>query len=1167
MNGMGFVHLRVHSEYSIADGLVRLPDLARCTSELSMPAVALTDRSNLYGLMKFHRACTDRGIKPIAGLDLRCPERTSGQALLGSPAAESAAHGEVRITLLACSAVGYGNLIALASLALTDRRNRGSVAPERVADYADGLIALSGARDGEIGHALLRGDAAGARDSAQWWMQRFPERFYIELQRTGRPDEEKYLRGALALAGDVGLPVVATNEVCFLRPEDYEAHETRVCIQQGRTLNDPRRERSYSENQYLKSSDEMQQLFADLPEALENTTEIAKRCSVWPDTQETYLPSYPVPAGESLEAYLAKTAQEGLRARLNEIRATGADAVDEAAYAQRLDYELGVIRDMGFPGYFLIVMEFIAWARDNGIPVGPGRGSGAGSLVAYALKITDLDPIHYDLLFERFLNPERVSLPDFDVDFCMEGRDKVIEHVTQRYGHEAVSQIVTFGTMAAKAVVRDVARAQGKPYGLADKLSKLIPFEVGMTLTRAMRESAELGTFVEQNEEAGEIMDMAYKLEGIVRNEGRHAGGVVIAPDNLTGYVPVLEDQVSGGLVSQFDKDDVERAGLVKFDFLGLKTLTIIDWTVKSVNVEEDREEPLCIEDIPLDDPAAYSLLKDAETTGVFQLESRGMKDLIRRLKPDRIDDIIASVALFRPGPLQSGAVDDYINRKHGKAPVSYPHPYLEPVLKSTYGVVLYQEQVMEIARVLAGFTLGEADLLRRAMGKKKPEEMEKVRRQFEEGAVEHGVDAALAGELFDLMEKFAGYAFNKSHSATYALVSYQTAWLKANYPAQFMAATLSADMQNIDKVGTLIDEVRRMRLPLKPPRVNLSQFKFSVIDGQVIYGLGAVRGVGAAPVDAIVRARAAGPFRDLAEFCVRVDAKKANRRVVEALIKCGAFDAFARTDESVGAVRARLRSEVDQALRGADQAARDSESGMGDLFGGVHGTTAPAPATIAVKPMSLSERLAGERQTLGIYLTGHPIESHLRELRHFCTCLNKLRAGRSRQVVAGTVVNVRTVRGRKGDTMGFAVIEDQSGRMEVSLYADVFARDRNKLAKDQLVIMEGDVQRDDFTGGFKMRAERTLSIEEARSCFSHGLRINLCEDGAPADPASRLKAMLSPFVSGDDGCPVSVVYRSNGAEGRITLGRGWRIRGSDELLEQLQGEFGAEQVGFVYPG
>ena len=1165
MNGAEFVHLRVHSEYSIADGLIRLPELARRAAELSMPAVALTDRSNLYGLMKFHRACADHGVKPIAGLDLRYHDRAAGQTALGSSAGQSKVPGEARLTLLACGDLGYRNLIGLASLALTNRRHRGMVTPEQIADAAEGLIALSGARDGEIGHALLRGDSTGARRAAEWWARRFPQRFYIELQRTKRADEERYLREALDLAGDVGLPVVATNEVCFLSAEDVEAHETRVCIQEGRTLNDPRRERRHSDTQYLKSGNEMAELFADLPEALINSVEIAKRCTVWPDSRETYLPTYPIPAGETLEAYLVKTARAGLAERLEEIRSGEGGAVDEAAYERRLNYELGVIREMGFPGYFLIVMEFIAWARDQDIPVGPGRGSGAGSLVAYALRITDLDPIRYDLLFERFLNPERVSLPDFDVDFCMEGRDRVIEHVTERYGHDAVSQIVTFGTMAAKAVVRDVARAQGKPYGLADKLSKLIPFEVGMTLEKAMDESPELKAFVEADEEAGEIMDMAYKLEGIVRNEGRHAGGVVIAPDKLTGFVPVSVDESSGGLVSQFDKDDVERAGLVKFDFLGLRTLTIIDWTLKAVNAASTGEAPLCIHSIPLDDPATFRLLKAAETTGVFQLESRGMRELIQSLKPDNIDDIIASVALYRPGPLQSGAVDDYIGRKHGKAAVNYPHPALEPVLKNTYGVVLYQEQVMEIARVLAGFTLGQADLLRRAMGKKKPEEMEKVRRQFEEGALRNDVDAALADEIFNLMEKFAGYAFNKSHSATYALVSYQTAWLKANHPAEFMAATLSADMQNTDKVVTLVDEVRRMGLPLRPPSVNLSDYRFTVNDGGVIYGLGAVRNVGEGPVRAIVAARGAGPFKDLAEFCVRVDVKKANRRVVEALIKCGALDDFALADETVDAVRARLWGEVDRALHSADQVARDAESGMADLFGGVGGGPVPAPAAVDVRPLSLRERLAWEKETLGLYLTGHPIESHLGELRRFCTGLDEVRAGRAKQVVGGMVLNLRTRRGRQGDTMGFALIDDRSGRMEVSFFAEVYERDRNKVEKDELVILEGEVRQDDFTGGFKMRADRALTIEEARGCFANSLRIDLCDDQAAPDPVGRLQATLAPYVSENGGCPVSLLYRCDGAEGRIRLGRGWRVRGSDELLAELQAEFGADSVAFLY--
>ena len=1168
MNNAGFVHLRVHSEYSIADGLIRLKDLARRAAELSMPAVALTDRGNLYGLMKFHRACTDNGVKPIAGLDIRCPEHGGAPAAPPHAPADSTAGGEARVTLLACGAAGYGNLLGLASLGHGDRKRWGIVSREQLAGNADGLIALSGGRDGEIGRALLRGDALGARRSAEWWAGRFPERFYVELQRTGRPDEERYLRDALQLAAECDLPVVATNDVCFLDQDDFEAHETRVCIQQGRTLDDPRRERTYSSAQYFRSVTEMATLFADLPEALDNSLEIARRCTVWPDTHETYLPSYPVPEGETLEAYLARKARSGLAERLAEGRSAGTGDVDTEVYEERLKYELAVIRKMGFPGYFLVVMEFIAWARSRKIPVGPGRGSGAGSLVAYALRITDLDPIRHDLLFERFLNPERVSLPDFDVDFCMDGRDRVIEHVTERYGREAVSQIVTFGTMAAKAVVRDVARAQGKPYGLGDKLSKMVPFQVGMTLEKAMQESAELKAFVDEDEEAGEIMDMAFKLEGIVRNEGRHAGGVVIAPDNLEGYVPVSVDELGSGLVSQFDKDDVEHAGLVKFDFLGLKTLTIIDWTVKAVNAEHNGEhngeEPLSIENIPLDDPATYSLLRNAATTGVFQLESRGMKDLIRGLKPDNIDDIIASIALFRPGPLQSGAVEEYIDRKHGRERVTYPHPDLEPVLRNTYGVMLYQEQVMETARVLAGFTLGQADLLRRAMGKKKPEEMEKVRRQFEEGAVGNGVDARLANDLFDQMEKFAGYAFNKSHSAGYALVSYQTAWLKANFPAQFMAATLSADMQNIDKVVTLVDEVRSMGLSLKPPNVNLSRYRFTVAEGGVVYGLGAVRGVGEGPVEAIEAARASGPFQDLAEFCVRVDAKKANRRVVEALIRCGALDDFAHAGESPGAVRARLWSDLDQALKGADQAARNAASGMADMFGGID-AAAPAPSTAGVRPWAPEERLEGEKQTLGFYLTGHPIESYLGELSRFCTGIDALQAGRERQVVGGTVLSLRTRRGRRGDTMGFAVIDDRSGRMEASFFAEVYERDRNKLEKDSLVILEGEVQKDDYTDGFKLVAQRALTMEEARGRFSDGLRIHLRDDDPAADTAGRLKAALEPHVSENGGCPVSVCYSSHGAEGRVRLGSGWRVRGSDELLSRLRSEFGAESVAFHY--
>ena len=1171
MTDTGFVHLRVHSEYSITDGLVRLPELAKQTAELAMPAVALTDRSNLYGLMKFHRACADQGVKPITGIDLRTPENGSEKAKRATRVVDSASQDETSLTLLALNQPGYRNLLHLASFAHTDRRQWGLVGRQHIADYAEGLIALSGGGDGAIGRALLRGDGTAARRVAEWWASRFPERFYIELQRTGqaggerRAQEERYLREAVQLADDLGLPVVATNTVCFVREEEFEAHETRVCIQEGRPLDDQRRERRYSQAQYLKSGAEMRELFADLPEALDNSLEIARRCNLWPETGETYLPSYPVPSGGSLEDYLAQTARAGLQDRLAELRAAGAGQPDESVYAARLEHELDIIRNMGFPGYFLVVMEFIAWARDQQIPVGPGRGSGAGSLVAYALRITDLDPIGYDLLFERFLNPERVSLPDFDVDFCMEGRDRVIDHVCERYGRDAVSQIVTFGTMAARLVVRDVARAQGKPYGLGDKLANLIPFEVGMTLEKAMSESDDLKTFVETDEEAAEIMEMAYKLEGIVRNEGRHAGGVVIAPEKLIGFVPVSADEQGGGLVSQFDKDDVELAGLVKFDFLGLKTLTIIDWAVKAINAERSDSEALRIENLPLDDPATYQLLRTGETTGVFQLESRGMKELIKGLQPDNIDDIIASIALFRPGPLQSGAVEDYIERKHGRAPVNYPHTDLVPVLKNTHGVMLYQEQVMEIARVLAGFTLGEADLLRRAMGKKKPEEMEKVRRQFEEGAARNGVDETLANDLFNQMEKFAGYAFNKSHSAGYALVSYQTAWLKANYPAQFMAATLSADMHNIDKVVTLVEEARRMGLPLLPPNVNLSQFRFSVVNGEVVYGLGAVRGVGEGPVGAIVEARATKPFRNLAEFCVRVDAKKANRRVVEALIQCGALDDFARPDESVDSVRARLWSELEQALQGADQVARNAESGMTDLFGGLGTAMAPPPTSTDVRPFSAEQRLEGEKQTLGFYLTGHPIESHLGELRHFCAPIDTVRVGRGKQIVAGTVVNLRTRRSRRGDTMGFALIDDRSGRMEVSFFSEVYERDRAKVEKDRLVVVEGEVQKDDFTGGFKMLAERALSMEDARQRFSTGLHIELCDGAATQDAAHHLQEALAPHVSENGGCPVVIRYRSQQAEGSIRLGSGWRLRASDDLLARLRSKFGPDRVTCHY--
>ena len=1156
--GPQFVHLRLHSEYSLADSIVKVKALTARAAELGMPALALTDRANLFALVKFYQAALGAGIKPLIGADLQ---------VLTEP-------GEhCRLTVLAMNQSGFRNLIALVSGAYVGCEERGSVTRAQLESLSDGLLLLSGGRDGDVGQALLKGDEAGAAQLAAAWAAAFPGRYYLELTRTGRSGEETCVALSVALAARLELPVVATNDVCFLHEDDFEAHETRVCIHEGRMLDDPRRERRYAPSQYLKSAAEMAELFSDLPEALANTVEVARRCTVELALGEYFLPNYPVPEGTSLEQYLEQRARHGLAERLERLEALGerSQSVDE--YQARLDYELGIINQMGFPGYFLIVMEFIGWAKENNIPVGPGRGSGGGSLVAYALGITDMDPLRYDLLFERFLNPERVSMPDFDIDFCMEGRDRVIAHVSERYGHDAVSQIITFGTMAAKAVVRDVARVQGKPYGLADKLSKLIPFEVGMTLAKAVEQSSELATFIADNDEVGEIMEMAYKLEGVVRGVGRHAGGVVIAPSALTDFVPLYVDELSGSLVSQYDKDDVESAGLVKFDFLGLKTLTIIQWAVQAVNAHRPADAPqVDIAAIPLDDPATFDLLRKAETTGVFQLESRGMKDLIRRLLPDRFDDIIALVALFRPGPLQSGAVDDYINRKHGRERVAYPHADVEPVLSTTYGVMLYQEQVMQIAQVLAGFSLGQADLLRRAMGKKKPEEMAKVRQQFLDGTGERGVDADLANQIFDLMEKFSGYAFNKSHSATYALVSFQTAWLKAHYPAEFMAATLSADMQNIDKVVTLVDEVRRMGLDLKPPSVNHSEYRFSGRDGEVIYGLGAVRGVGEGPVAALVAAReAAGPFTSLTDFCRRVDAKKANRRVLEALLRSGAMDDFAEPGETIDAVRARLAAELADALQGAEQAARDESLGMTDMFGGMDTVIAAPPSRAAVAPLSRRERLEGEKETLGLYLTGHPIEEYLPELRQICpNDIAGLRAEGSLQLVAGLVVSVRTMRSRRGGDLCFLVIDDRSGRLEATLFTDAFEANRAKIAKDVVLLLQGEVQPDDYSGALKLKVEQVFTMAEARLRFGRALLVDLCAQNLSRDLPARLKRCLEPHRSRATGCPVALLCQTGEeqgqkARGRILLGPDWQVNPSDDLLARLRSEFGDERVTLSY--
>ncbi|WP_257255294.1 DNA polymerase III subunit alpha [Endozoicomonas sp. SESOKO3] len=1164
-----FIHLRLHTEFSLSDGLVRIKPLIKAAGEQGFPAVAVTDQSNLCSLVKFYNGAQGAGIKPISGADLWVTH--------SDPALEP-----VRLVLLSMNEHGYRNLTELISRSFLEnqRHGRAVVKREWIQEKSEGLIALSAAREGDVGQAILNGNEALAGELLTEWMEAFPGRYYLELHRTSRAGDEECLHGSITLAEKYNCPVVATNDVMFINKEDFEAHEARVCIGESSTLDDPRRVKRYSEEQYLKTEEEMCELFSDIPEALENSVQIARRCSVYVHLGEYFLPEFPIPEEMTMDAFFRKFSHDGLTERLQTILnpADPEYASKEKVYRDRLDFELDIILQMGFPGYFLIVMDFIQWSKNNGIPVGPGRGSGAGSLVAYAQKITDLDPIQYDLLFERFLNPERVSMPDFDVDFCMDGRDRVIDYVARTYGRDAVSQIITFGTMAAKAVVRDVARVQGKSYGLADRLSKMIPFEIGMTLSKAYEQEAMIRDFLDIDEDGKEIWDMALKLEGVTRNVGKHAGGVVIAPTKLTDFAPLYCDESGSGVVTQFDKNDVESAGLVKFDFLGLRTLTIIDWALKMINPRRQQlgEDELDIMMIDLEDKFSYDMLKRAETTAVFQLESRGMKDLIKRLQPDCFEDIIALVALFRPGPLQSGMVDNFINRKHGREELSYPdaqyqHEWLQPILQPTYGIILYQEQVMQIAQVLAGYTLGGADMLRRAMGKKKPEEMAKQRAVFEEGAIKQGIDGELAMKIFDLVEKFAGYGFNKSHSAAYALVSYQTLWLKAHYPAEFMAAVMSSDMQNTDKVVTFIEECREMELTVLPPDVNSGDYMFGVNDdGHIVYGLGAIKGVGEGPIESIVAARkSGGPFKDLFDFCERVDARSINKRVLEALIRSGALDLLGPAPGKKSRYnfnRAVLESSQPEAMKAADQAAKSFDSGHGDLFGAL----VPAgEENIYDKYDSVEEwtdkvRLGGEKDTLGLYLTGHPIDEYEQEIKHFIR--NRIRdlqpARGESQNIAGLVVAMRTMKNKRGDKMCFVTLDDRTGRIEVSIFADVFEQCQALIKMDTVIVFEGEVSFDDYSGSLKVRARKALNLIDARSYYARRLLVDLSSEQVDRAFHTKMSGLLEQHPGR---LPVQVNYNREDASASLQLGEKWNVSPSDDLVLGLRQWLGKESAKVEY--
>lgn len=1149
-----FIHLNIHSDYSMIDGLAKTGPLVKKVASMNMPAMAITDFTNLCGLVKFYGSAHGAGVKPIVGADFLMESELLGDELAS-------------LTILARNNTGYQNLTLLISEAY--QKGYGAQGPtiqrDWLVNHKEGLIILSGGRKGDVGKFLLRGNNVLVEQALEFWQTHFPDSFYLELIRTGRQDEESYLHAAVQLATEKSLPVVATNDVRFISSEDFDAHEIRVAIHDGYTLADPKRPKLYSPQQYLRSEDEMCELFADIPEALQNSVEIAKRCNVTIRLGEYFLPQFPT-GDMSTEDYLVKRSKEGLEERLEflfpdpEVRAQRRPEYDE-----RLDIELKVINQMGFPGYFLIVMEFIQWSKDNNVPVGPGRGSGAGSLVAYSLKITDLDPLEFDLLFERFLNPERVSMPDFDVDFCMEKRDRVIDHVAEMYGRDAVSQIITFGTMAAKAVIRDVGRVLGHPYGFVDRISKLVPPDPGMTLEKAFAAEPQLGEVYEADEEVRALIDMARILEGVTRNAGKHAGGVVIAPTKITDFAPLYCDPEGNNPVTQFDKNDVEYAGLVKFDFLGLRTLTIIDWALGMINPRNEKKgkPPVDIAAIPLDDQKSFDMLQRSETTAVFQLESRGMKDLIKRLRPDSFEDMIALVALFRPGPLQSGMVDNFIDRKHGREAISYPdvewqHESLQPVLEPTYGIILYQEQVMQIAQVLAGYTLGGADMLRRAMGKKKPEEMAKQRSVFEEGAVKNGVDAELSMKIFDLVEKFAGYGFNKSHSAAYALVSYQTLWLKAHYPAEFMAAVMTADMDNTEKVVGLVDECWRMGLKVLPPDINSGLYHFHVNDeGEIVYGIGAIKGVGEGPIEAILEARKDGYFKDIFDLCARTDTKKLNRRVMEKLIMSGAFD-------RLGPHRAALMSSLEDALKAADQHAKAEAIGQADMFGVLAEAPEQVERSYANIPKWQDEIiLEGERETLGLYLTGHPINRYLKEIERYTHGLrlkdvNPTPRGQMTTVV-GLVLASKVITTKRGNRIGVCTLDDRSGRLEIMLFSDALERYQHLLEQDRILIASGQVSFDDFSGGLKMVVRELLDISEAREKYARGLAISLTDGQIDEQLLHRLRGALEPHRSGT--IPVHLYYQKDDARARMRFGATWRVTPTDTLLTDLRTLLGNEQV------
>ncbi|GAB2911992.1 DNA polymerase III subunit alpha [Paraburkholderia jirisanensis] len=1195
MSDPRFVHLRVHSEFSIADGIVRLDDVVAAAAKDGQGALALTDLGNAFGLVRFYKEARGKGVKPIAGCDV----------WITNPADRDKPS---RLLLLVKNKRGYLNLCELLSKAwLTNQyRGRAEVNVEWLeAGLAEGLLALSGAQQGDVGMAFAAGNDEAAKRNAQRWAQIFPNGFYIELQRSGQPGGDAYVQQAVTLAAALKLPVVATHPLQYMTHDDFTAHEARVCISEGDILANPRRQKRFTTEQYFRTQDDMVALFADIPSALANTVEIAKRCNLTLELGKPKLPLFPTPDGMSLDDYLVQLSKDGLEKRLEQLFPAVAERdAQRATYYERLDFECGTIIKMGFPGYFLIVADFINWAKNNGVPVGPGRGSGAGSLVAYALGITDLDPLRYNLLFERFLNPERVSMPDFDIDFCQEGRDRVIQYVKGKYGADAVSQIATFGTMAAKAAVRDIGRVLDLGYTFTDGIAKLIPFKPGkhVTIADAMKEEPLLQERFDNEDEVHQLLELAQRVEGLTRNVGMHAGGVLIAPGKLTDFCPLYTQGDEGGVVSQYDKDDVEAVGLVKFDFLGLTTLTILDWAERYIRRLDPSKENWSLAQVPLDDPASFSILKKANTVAVFQLESRGMQGMLKDAQPDRFEDIIALVALYRPGPMD--LIPSFCARKHGRETVEFPDPRVEPVLKETYGIMVYQEQVMQMAQIIGGYSLGGADLLRRAMGKKKAEEMAQHREIFAAGAANNGLTREKSDEIFDLMEKFAGYGFNKSHAAAYALLAYFTAWLKAHHPAEFMAANMSLAMDDTDKVKILFEDCIANKMAVLPPDVNLSAYRFEPVaeaDGKrsrtIRYGLGAIKGSGQNAIEEILRAREEGPFKDLFDFCGRIDRRVVNRRTVEALIRAGAFD-------TLHANRAQLIASVSLAMEAADQASANAmQAGLFDI-----GDDVPLQGHELVdEPMwSDKRRLQEEKGALGFYLSGHLFDAYKDEVRRFVRQkIGELKEGRDK-LVAGVISSLRTQMTQRGKML-IALLDDGTGQCEVTIFNEQFEANKQLFKEDELLVVQGQARNDAFTGGIRFTVDTPMDLGRARSRYAQAVKVQMngnadahalrrvleayrppAEEAPSAAPApsaanGRDKGRggngrdggrdggrdfgrgQRPSAPIPNGLAVQIHYRSEHAEGEVRLGDAWRVKPTDELLAALRGEFEGSSIEIVY--